>query len=272
MILEVAVLHVRSGESGDFERAFAQAQDIISAMPGYVSHQLQRCLESPDKYLLLVQWRTLEDHIFGFRQSPNIKTGNDSCTISTSRSQRWNTMSWCLLPNKSLKKRMTDSQLMSSSTSKDSKTKVTLRPVSRANWRDIAKLEVTAAQREFVAEPCYYLALCHYDNKWQPLAIYLDERVIGFLMWAVDPADGSCWLGGIFVDHSYQRRGYGRQAVQAAIAMLAEERGYQYFALSYQPANIVAKHLYDTLGFTEMDEWEDDEVVARLSLAEQRTR
>jgi ribosomal protein S18 acetylase RimI-like enzyme len=54
--------------------------------------------------------------------------------------------------------------------------------------------------------------------------------------------------------------------------MLAEERGYQYFALSYQPANIVAKHLYDTLGFTEMDEWEDDEVVARLSLAEQRTR
>jgi heme-degrading monooxygenase HmoA len=70
MILEVAMLHVRTEESGDLERAFAQAQDIISAMPGYVSHQLQRCLESPDKYLLLVQWRTLEDHTFGFRQSP----------------------------------------------------------------------------------------------------------------------------------------------------------------------------------------------------------
>ena len=49
---------------------FAQAQEIISAMPGYVSHQLQRCLESQDKYLLLVQWQKLEDHTIGFRQSP----------------------------------------------------------------------------------------------------------------------------------------------------------------------------------------------------------
>jgi heme-degrading monooxygenase HmoA len=70
MILEVAVLNVRTGESGAFERAFAQAQSIISSMPGYISHQLQRCLESPDKYLLLVQWQELEDHTIGFRQSP----------------------------------------------------------------------------------------------------------------------------------------------------------------------------------------------------------
>jgi heme-degrading monooxygenase HmoA len=70
VILEVAVLNVRSGEGTDFERAFAQAQEIISAMPGYVSHQLQRCLESQDKYLLLVQWQTLVDHTIGFRQSP----------------------------------------------------------------------------------------------------------------------------------------------------------------------------------------------------------
>jgi heme-degrading monooxygenase HmoA len=70
MILEVAILNVRSGEGSDFECAFAQAQDIIAAMPGYVSHQLQRCLESSDKYLLLVQWQSLEDHTIGFRQSP----------------------------------------------------------------------------------------------------------------------------------------------------------------------------------------------------------
>ena len=70
MILEAAVLNVRSGESGAFESAFAQAQSIISSMPGYVSHQLQRCLESKDKYLLLVEWQKLEDHTIGFRQSP----------------------------------------------------------------------------------------------------------------------------------------------------------------------------------------------------------
>ena len=155
---------------------------------------------------------------------------------------------------------------MSSRTSNEDETQVILRPVSGDNWREVAKLKVAESQREFVAEPCYYLALCSYGGDWKPLAIYSGERVIGFLMWSVDPADGSCWLGGILIDQSYQRRGYGRQAIQAAIKMLAEEHGYQRYALSYSPDN-TAKHLYHKLGFTETNEWEDDEVVARLSLA-----
>jgi heme-degrading monooxygenase HmoA len=69
MILEVAVLNVRAGRSDEFEQAFAKAQTIIASMPGYVSHQLQRCLEVSDRYLLLVNWQRLEDHTIGFRQS-----------------------------------------------------------------------------------------------------------------------------------------------------------------------------------------------------------
>lgn len=38
-------------------------------MQGYVSHQLQRCIENPGRYILLVNWDTLEDHIVGFRGS-----------------------------------------------------------------------------------------------------------------------------------------------------------------------------------------------------------
>ena len=69
MILEVALLNVRLGESGAFEAAFRVAQAIIESMPGYISHQLQRSLEIENRYLLLVQWRTLDDHTVGFRQS-----------------------------------------------------------------------------------------------------------------------------------------------------------------------------------------------------------
>ena len=69
MILEQAVLDVKPGETAAFEAAFAKAQRIISASPGYVSHELQRCIEKPNRYLLLVRWRTLEDHTVGFRQS-----------------------------------------------------------------------------------------------------------------------------------------------------------------------------------------------------------
>lgn len=156
---------------------------------------------------------------------------------------------------------------MSSNPPIGNETQVTLRPVSGDNWREIANLKVAESQREFVAEPSYYLALCCYGNVWQPLAIYLGERVIGFLMWAVDPADGSCWLGGILIDQSYQRRGYGQQAIQTAIAMLAIEHGHRHFALSYSPDN-AAQQLYHKLGFVETNEREGDEVVARLTTIE----
>lgn len=69
MILEVATLDVRPGQEGEFEAAFRQASTIIAGMPGYRSHQLQRCLERTNRYVLLVNWDTLEDHTVGFRGS-----------------------------------------------------------------------------------------------------------------------------------------------------------------------------------------------------------
>ena len=69
MILEIAQLQVKPEQSADFEAAFAQAQRIIAAMPGYLGHELQRCVEQAGHYMLLVRWRTLEDHQVGFRQS-----------------------------------------------------------------------------------------------------------------------------------------------------------------------------------------------------------
>ena len=69
MILEAAYLTVKSGETANFEKAFKQASPIIASMSGYIRHELQHCMEDSDKYLLLVQWETLEDHTVGFRGS-----------------------------------------------------------------------------------------------------------------------------------------------------------------------------------------------------------
>ncbi|WHY64758.1 antibiotic biosynthesis monooxygenase [Neobacillus sp. SuZ13] len=69
MILEAVMLTVRSGMEEEYEDAFRQASEIIASMKGYISHELQRCLEVKGKYLLLVRWETLEDHTVGFRQS-----------------------------------------------------------------------------------------------------------------------------------------------------------------------------------------------------------
>jgi heme-degrading monooxygenase HmoA len=69
MILEVAILNVKPEQTQAFEAAFASAQAIIAAMTGYIDHELQRCLEAPSRYILLVQWETLEAHTQGFRAS-----------------------------------------------------------------------------------------------------------------------------------------------------------------------------------------------------------
>ena len=69
MILEVATLDVKPNQEDEFEDAFSKAQLIISSMLGYSSHQLQKCLENPNRYILLVNWETLEDHTVGFRES-----------------------------------------------------------------------------------------------------------------------------------------------------------------------------------------------------------
>ena len=69
MILEVAVLNVIPGQEDDFLKAFSKAKDIIASMAGYISHQLKRCIENTNQFILLVEWEKLTDHTEGFRQS-----------------------------------------------------------------------------------------------------------------------------------------------------------------------------------------------------------
>ncbi|WP_298479362.1 antibiotic biosynthesis monooxygenase [uncultured Maribacter sp.] len=69
MIIEIAELKIKDGMSGDFEENFKKAELIISSMKGYISHQMKKCIEEENQYLLLVKWETLEDHEIGFRKS-----------------------------------------------------------------------------------------------------------------------------------------------------------------------------------------------------------
>lgn len=69
MILEIAQLQVKPGQAQAFEAAFDIAQHIIASMPGYLGHELQKCIEQDHHYMLLVKWHSVEDHQIGFRQS-----------------------------------------------------------------------------------------------------------------------------------------------------------------------------------------------------------
>ena len=69
MILEVVILNIIPGREAEFESTFAKAPPIIAGMDGYCWHQLQHCVEMENRYLLLVQWETLDAHTVGFRGS-----------------------------------------------------------------------------------------------------------------------------------------------------------------------------------------------------------
>ncbi|HYN75692.1 MAG TPA: GNAT family N-acetyltransferase [Candidatus Limnocylindria bacterium] len=143
---------------------------------------------------------------------------------------------------------------------------VTLTPVGPDNWRTCAELTVTDAQSAFVAPVTRYLTLCAYDDgPWRPFAVDARGRIVGFVMFGVDPADNSAWIGGLVIDSAEQRRGYGRAAVLALVEV-ARRDSRSFVALTYEPANQVAKTLYADLGFAETGETDGDEVVARLNL------
>ena len=71
MVLEVAILDIRAGQNLSFESAFSEAAPIIAAASGYQRHELRRCVERTNRYILLVWWDTLESHMVGFRGSPS---------------------------------------------------------------------------------------------------------------------------------------------------------------------------------------------------------
>ncbi|WP_354640314.1 antibiotic biosynthesis monooxygenase family protein [Kitasatospora camelliae] len=72
MILESALLDVLPGREEEFLAAFDRARPLISVQRGFRSLALRRCLDAGrrSRFLLQVEWETLEDHTEGFRGSP----------------------------------------------------------------------------------------------------------------------------------------------------------------------------------------------------------
>ena len=72
MILEVADIRIPPGKNAEFEAAIAQglATVIAAGAKGYIAHKVQHGIESPERYLLMIWWQTLENHTVDFRQGP----------------------------------------------------------------------------------------------------------------------------------------------------------------------------------------------------------
>ena len=71
MILEIADIRIHAGQNATFEAAVERgAKTVVSRAKGYRRHEVHQGIESPERYVLMIWWDTLEDHTVGFRQGP----------------------------------------------------------------------------------------------------------------------------------------------------------------------------------------------------------
>lgn len=71
MVLEIADIRIHPGQNAAFEEAIARALATVAVRaPGFQRGSVQAGIESPERYLLQIEWTTLEAHTTGFRQSP----------------------------------------------------------------------------------------------------------------------------------------------------------------------------------------------------------
>lgn len=71
MILELADIRIQPGKQAEFDEAIQRGiAQTISKAKGYHGHKVQKGVEAPERYLLMVYWATLENHTVDFRESP----------------------------------------------------------------------------------------------------------------------------------------------------------------------------------------------------------
>ena len=71
MILEVADIRITPGRQAEFDEAIQRGlQTVIAQARGFRGWKVNKGIESPERYILMIFWETLEDHTVGFRQGP----------------------------------------------------------------------------------------------------------------------------------------------------------------------------------------------------------
>jgi len=152
---------------------------------------------------------------------------------------------------------------------------VTLREVTRENWRDTLHLAVSPEQQRFIADcvPIAAIALAKAYIRpaglvWVPYAFYVNTEMVGFTELAYEPGSvENYWLFHFFIDQRYQGQGYGKKALQVFLQFIKDRHvECRSIQLSVHPENERAQHLYTSAGFQPTGAELDHEPVYRLRL------
>ncbi|KAF9276474.1 hypothetical protein BGZ74_003638 [Mortierella antarctica] len=162
---------------------------------------------------------------------------------------------------------MTDSTTPAPAPAPTRDSTVTLREINKDNWREVINLAVAESQTEILATNLKSLCESHYTEDAWPRAVYADDTVVGFLMLSIWPIEDWYGVWRFMIDHKYQAQGFGRKAIQLAIAHIKENHpdAKQIRLMSIGPEGrkgVAAKDspykFYTSFGWKEISEYDEE--------------
>ncbi len=133
-------------------------------------------------------------------------------------------------------------------------TKIRLEPVTANNWKACIALELALDQEGFVPSNLYSIAESQFYPDARSTAIYNErDQLVGYVLWGRDIFANKWKIFRVMIDKSHQRQGYGKSAISAIIARIAQEPDGHEILISYQNDNEIARRLYAKLGFIEQE-------------------
>ncbi len=129
---------------------------------------------------------------------------------------------------------------------------ITLKEITRDNIDVVLELKVSENQTAYVSSNGDSLAQAYvYPETAYPFAVYEDSTIVGFIMMGYYEAKAYYTLWKFMIDSRYQNKGYGRKALELGIKYLQERFGVSEIYTGVVPGNLVAKKLYESVGFKE---------------------
>lgn len=147
--------------------------------------------------------------------------------------------------------------------------KITLRRIDETNFIDAFQLKLAEGQEVFVSHPVRSLAQAYvYYHQCTPFGIYADDTMVGYIMviYDLDTKEYNLWH--LMIDRNHQRKGYGKQAVQACLAYIRQKPlGLgNTILLTCHEKNTAGIALYKSLGFQKTGNRDEEEIEMKLIL------
>lgn len=145
---------------------------------------------------------------------------------------------------------------------------ISLKEINANNWYECTELSVTEEQKMIFPVPVVYWmasAKYEYNNELELLAVYYENLIVGVVAYGIDPDINTPWITTVMIDQKYQGKGYGREAIKQLIDLITKRHNYKKIIIGHKPNNYVASKLYESLGFYEIEQ-KNDEIIRCLQL------